>query len=236
MPIDYSRTAGAGFENMSASDQTIPYLIICQDNSAQYKKTHPDYAAKAIDGIEPGDIFNSATQEIVCKAGTKLRVIPCFHKNSWIEWRPRSAGGGMENVYHTDDILAQTTKNEKNKDVLPNGNTIEFNINYLCLYERAEDDFIPAMVSMSGGSLKIARQWNSKMNSIVIDTGEAKFTPAMFSHTYLLSTFPDNNPEGSWMNWKVELDKIIEDETIFIQAEQLNRGQQKQLTNSENTE
>jgi len=57
------------------------------------------------------------------------------------------------------------------------------------------------------------------MNSIVIDTGETKFRPASFSHTYMISTVPERNQSGSWFGWKVELDARIEDEALYLEGQ-----------------
>ena len=217
-------------ENVSAKDMSIPYLSICQTNSAEIDKAHPDHASKAIDGIETGDIFDTAAQKVVCKNDRKLKVIPCHYELQFIEWKPKTEGGGIVKIHKNDSILTETTRNDKNKDVLPNGNIIETTAVHLVLYETDQDTFIPAIVKMTSTQLKKSRSWNTKMNSIIIDTGETKFVPASFSHTYLLSTVPERNQSGSWFGWKIELDARIDDETIYLQGQKFNEQAGKLLS------
>jgi hypothetical protein len=53
--------AGAGTENITADDLTVPRLQICQKTSPHHEKDSP--TGKYIPDIQIGDIFNSSTNQ-----------------------------------------------------------------------------------------------------------------------------------------------------------------------------
>ena len=62
--------------------------------------------------------------------------------------------------------------------------------------------------SMSKSQLKKARRWNSMISKLQVPhpTDETKkFSPAMFWNAYKLTTVPEENDQGSWFNWDIEM-------------------------------
>lgn len=104
--FDYGEDAGGGFEETTAQDLSIPFINILQSNSPECE----DGEAK------PGQIVNTVTKEII--DGKKgLVVIPCFKDEKWVEWKPRTAGGGLVGSHLPESKFVQDliTKNGNSK-------------------------------------------------------------------------------------------------------------------------
>ena len=83
----------AGFEGLTGADLQVPFLNQVQSLSPEIDKTSP----KHIPGAELGVFFNSVTRELF----DKVEIVPATTQKSFVEWTPRSAGGGFAGV-HTE--------------------------------------------------------------------------------------------------------------------------------------
>ena len=230
--IDYSAQAGHGMDNISNNDLQIPFLQIIQTNSPEVDKTSTNYENKGIKGASAGDIFNTVSREVLADFGKPLNVIPVNYNKAWVEWVPREEGGGMVKVHNDADILRETTKNEKYKDVLPNGNIIETTAYHYVLYSH-NDNWVQALISMQATQLKHSRAWLSKITSIRMKKEDGtSFVPPMFSHSYNLYAVTESNKYGSWFGWKVEVDKVVEDTGVYDQATQAGITSRAALTDN----
>jgi hypothetical protein len=202
-PYDWSQHQGAtGFESTGAEDFGIPYLSICQDGSAEFKKSHKDYALKHIDGIEPGNIFDTRTRQIL---ETPLRVIPAHHVKLYQEWKPRNSGGGFVRSHPNATVLVHTNRNERNEDVLENGNTI-ITTSYFYVFYWDGTDWKKAILPMTSTQLKKARKWLNVMDTQKAGNGARL---PMFANEYLLTTTVENNADGSWYGWVIEHSRTL---------------------------
>ena len=216
--IDYSAHAGAGTENINNEDLQVPYLQLIQNNSPEVDRANPDHAVKGIEDAGAGDVFNTVTREVVAKHGTALKVIPVGYQKSYVEWRPREDGGGIVQVHPDGTILNQCTRNDKNKYVLSNGNTVETTAYHYVMYENA-GTWERAIISMQSTQLKKSRQWLSKITSLRMkDSDGNSFNPPIFSHSYNLSPVSESNSVGSWFGWKVEIDEPVDDHDAYASA------------------
>tara|TARA_A100000172_G_scaffold81078_1_gene72832 strand:+ start:6104 stop:6817 length:714 start_codon:yes stop_codon:yes gene_type:complete len=182
--IDFDADSGAGLENIGTEDIAIPYINIIQ-------KVSP--ALEEIDGSKPGDIFNSVSHEVY----QELRVIPCAYKRAFVEWKPRSQGGGFVGEHSSSSSFASNPRNEKGEIVLDNGNVL---VETAYFYVITCDTFERAVINMSSTNLKVARRWNGQMLNIKIN-GK---TPAMFSHSYVVSTVLQKNDKGTWYTFDIK--------------------------------
>lgn len=189
--IDYSKYGGAGFEHVTASDLKLPFLMILQSNSPQCLEADPKY----IDGAKPGSIMNSVTSEVFSgKDGVEIVPIS-FHK-AYVEWTPRDSGGGFVRTHRDASILTQTKKNDKNQDMLENGNIIVTTAYHMCLIIRPDGSSDKVVISMTSTQLKKSRGWLTMMQSI-----QGVKNPPMFLCKWKLTTVPEKNESGSWYGW-----------------------------------
>lgn len=196
-----------GFENTRPEDFGIPFLSLLQKGSPEVDPDHKDYATKKLDGAEAGMIINTLTREIVYHKDEQqpMLYLPCTHEKLYQEWRPRNKGGGFVQSHNSPVILTKCTRNDKNKDVLPNGNEI-ITTDYFKGFFIGVGDPVPAIIAMSSTQLKKARGWLNMMQSIKIN-GKI---PPMYSHLYKIITVKESNEEGNWWGWKVEIARALQ--------------------------
>ena len=82
--------AGAGLST-AAEDNLVPMMRILQTLSPQAKANNPDY----IPGAKPGDIWLRNSDYPPISGAEGILFQPCYFSQDYVEWIPRSAGGGL---------------------------------------------------------------------------------------------------------------------------------------------
>jgi len=193
---DFAAFAGAGMENVTSNDLLVPRLVILQALSPQVNKRKSEY----IDGAEVGMIADVGTGEVYPDG---VWFLPVFYRKDYLEWAPRDSGKGLVNIHTDPAILDQTTRNERNQPVLPNGNYIAETAQFfgLNLSAGARMCYVP----MTSTQLKKARRWNTlAMGEKLKRADGTEFTAPFFYRTYTLQTSEESNSEGDWFGWKIE--------------------------------
>lgn len=208
---DMAADAGGGFEGVTAKDVTVPYLAILQSGSPQVKRGDP----AQIPGASEGDIFNTATKEVY-KEG--LRLIPCAFQKRYVEWVDRDQGGGFVASHADEAILAQTTKDEKGKARLANGNVIVTTAYHYVLVVREDGTFYPAIMALASTQLKKSRDWVGLMQGLKIKTSRGMVIPATYSHSYKAGTTTQKNNFGTWQGWDLSAPVILDSNELYAIA------------------
>ena len=211
--LDFVKDSGMGLENIDKGDLALPFLKLLQSGSDETKKKH----AKYVEGAEAGMFYNTVTKKLY--SGEKgIEVIPVFYKMTYPEWAPFERKEGRP--VHNDrgrEIMAKTTQNAQNKDILDNGNQIIKTANYFVIIigERPEK----ALITMKSTQLKVSRDWNSDMDGqFEIDPKTKKAVPApIFSRIYKLSSV-ENSGSFTWHGYKVSLLKKVDNTGIYQMA------------------
>jgi len=211
-PDAFEEDAGVGFGGVGVQDLAIPFITILQSGSPQLKR-----GETKVEGAEEGDIYSTVTGAVY-KGTEGIYVIPCTYKKAYVEWKSRDAGGGFVRQHESPEILDETQKDAKGSDIMPNGNLIVTTAyHYVLLVDSVSGDYIEGVISMTSTQLKKSRKWNSVMNSLKMTRKDGtKFTPAMFSHLYRLTTEPESNELGAWSGWKIEI--VSQTPTIDLYA------------------
>lgn len=191
----------AGLGNSTAAiDNTLPFLGILQALSPQIKKQEPEY----IPGAEEGMIFNTATGQL-WKGEEGVDFVACGIQRNYVQWVPRSAGGGYVDTHPFDNDLAREMGAKRSEDgrsiLLPSGNQLVETLYTFGLLLSGDDSFSQAVISATSTALRPMRDWMSVRNSQRIG---AKVLPA-FARTYRLRTVYQKNDQGSWYGWKIAL-------------------------------
>ncbi len=190
-----------GFEGATTSSYAMPFLRILQKLSPEVDKTENAY----IKGAEPGDIVHTISKEVY----EEVNIIPLQYRDTYIEWIPRTKGGGFVQEYDSLDPITRDVKNTcekvENSLILPNGNEFKLHSNYYCAFE-GEDDWEPVMISMSASQLKTSRIWLSTMTRMYLEVNGIKY-PAknIRSFQWTLSTELLENDKGKWFGWTYEV-------------------------------
>ena len=212
--IDFEADAGKGMENITPDDLALPFLKILGQLSPEVNKRDGKY----VEGAQPGMIFNSVTNELF--DGEKgIHVIPCHYKLEYVEWRDRGkdGSGAPVNIYPgSSDIMTKTTRGADFKDRLPNGNYIEKTAQHFVIV--AGDSPSTALIAMKSTQLKTSRKWNSVIHGMKLPGKNGLYTPAPYSHKYLLRTIPQSNDKGTWFGWEVSKMGILDDAALYQQA------------------
>jgi hypothetical protein len=155
------------------------------------------------------------------------------------EWKPKAgaSGGGFVRAHHNPLILNECHRDERNKDVLRNGNLIVPTSYFFGFVLREDLDPERVIIGMSSTQLKKARLWlNMALSIKVPGPNGTKITPPLFSHKYALAATPEGNELGSWMGWHIEtlgpVKKLSLIQSCADVAKQISSGAQKMLGNA----
>lgn len=203
--FDMEEDAGLGLGNVGIDDQAIPFLSILQALSPQVKK-----GPAKIEGAEEGMIFNTLTKEVFAASdgAQGIFVVPVAYECSFLEWRPREQGGGFSgkhDVVHGEALLKTTVKDERGRDVLPNGNHLIRTAQHFVLLLKPDGGFEQAVISMASTQFKKSKQWNSLKTSIKLPSKRGGlYTPPSFAFVYKLTTVLEQKDTNSWFGWAIE--------------------------------
>jgi len=194
---------GTGLEDTDSADYAIPFIRVIQSNSPQLKKSDGKY----IEGATQGMMFNTVTNEIY-DGDEGILVIPCAYTKKYIEWVPRTAGGGIVNSDHSADILKQCTQDDRKKYVLDNGNEVQETAQYFAMIVNNEEEPQEALLSYTSTQLNFSRRWNSMLRTSRVKNSAGDMVPApMFANIYRIRTVEQSNDLGSWYGFSVEKEK-----------------------------
>jgi len=211
--LDFVADSGMGLENVDKQDLALPFLKLLQSGSDETKKKH----AKYVEGAEAGMFYNTVTKKLY--NGEKgIEVIPVFYKMTYPEWAPFEKREGRP--IHNDrgpGVMSKVTQNDRNKDMLDNGNEIIKTANHFVVIngERPEK----ALMTMKSTQLKVSRQWNSLMeNEFENDpnTGKSLQAPT-FSRIYKLNSV-ENSGSFTWHGYNVSMIKKVDNAGLYQMA------------------
>jgi hypothetical protein len=210
--------AGLGVENVGQRDLALPFLKILSQLSPQV--TAGD--SRFIEEAKPGQIYNSVSDQLY--DGKKgIRVVPCFYKLEYLEWRDRGqeGSGAPIAIYDsTSDILSKTTRGPDKKDRLPNGNYIEETAShYVVLVDDNDQATETALITMKATQRKKSRKWNSMIMTQRVKGKNGFFQPPSFAQIYRLKTTLEKNNLGSWYGWDVEFNSNVNNPTLLKSAQ-----------------
>jgi hypothetical protein len=191
----YADYAGAGFENQTSEDYSIPFLQILQALSPQLQTN---------DGLKQGMILNTVTGE-VWDGKKGIAFIPATTQHTYVEWKPREKGGGFVGVHEiTSDLVrhAKEASTEFGKYGTPDGNEL---IETFYVYGIAVDeggDAQEVVLAFSSAKIKKYKGWMTKAKTVQIPLPDGRRIPApLFAHRYRLKTVSEKNSKGTFFNW-----------------------------------
>jgi hypothetical protein len=174
---DYGDDAGAGFETRDSSEMQIPRMSLLQALSPQ---------VGALEGAKAGRFFNSVT-ETLCDS---FFFVPSCHTHTFVEWKPREAGGGRVAEYapSTDFVREIVATGEFGKLRTPAGNHLVETVSQYGVL----DDETPIVLSITSTKLSAWKKWNTRL---VFFKG-----PPRFAHLTRIGAVQVKNPKGTFFN------------------------------------
>lgn len=194
---DFSGFAGER-QALSKDDLAIPFISILQSNSPQVKRSEGAY----VEGAQEGFLFNSVTNEVIDPADG-FQFVLCAYKRSLVEWRIREKGGGFVAEHEVrPDLQSKTVRDEKNRDILPNGNQLNDTRTFYIMVLDSERGPLPAVIALTSTQIKKSRQLLMQLEMLRLkDAGGKAYSPPMFASKVNANTVPESNEKGSWMGW-----------------------------------
>ena len=216
----YADYAGAGFENQTSDDYSIPFLQILQALSPQLQEN---------DSLRQGMILNTVTGE-VWDGKKGIAFVPATTQHVYVEWKPRDAGGGFVGIHEVNSDLvnhAKAASSEYGKYSTPDGNEL---IETFYVYGIALDDdgnASEAVLAFSSTKIKKYKGWMTKAKTIQIPLPDGRRIPApLFAHRYRLKTVSEKNNKGPFFNWdaiafdgeNAQQARLLPDDPLFQSA------------------
>ena len=222
LPSDilFEADAAKGLENVKTENLALPILKLLQNGSGEAQKRNQNY----VEGAEPGMFLNTVTKKVY--DGAKgIEVVPCYYKLEFQEWADFGTGSGRpENIFDaSSDILSKTTKDPGGKDRLDNGNYILTVGQHFVLIVDG-DITEPALISMSSSQGKVSRKWNSMMASITLEGKNGPFTPATYSHKYVLSSVLNSGKGNQWYGFNVVRGAMVDNASLYERAKKFHNS------------
>lgn len=213
---DIFETAGDG-AHYDSSEMQIPFIRVLQALSPQLNKNKPEF----IKGASNGDIYNTVTGEF-WSGEQGITVIPVYQETKYLEFVPRSQGGGYKGERHPSDPDLQNTSRDGSKELLPNGNELVKSDQHFCLVLADDGSYQPAIIDMKSTSLKVSRRWKTQiaMQKVKAPNGQM-LTPALYATMWKLNAVEESNDQGSWYNWSVEKVGLVQSRELFQEAKAL---------------
>jgi len=208
------QTQGEGLD-FDTSELQIPFIRIIQAMSPQIKKSDPSFIA----GAAQGDVFNTVTGQY-WSGEDGITVVPCYQETKYLKFKPREQGGGFLGELAKDNPDISRTTRTGAKEVLPDGNElVKSDQHYVII---VDEDGIPnfGIIDMKSSGLKVSKRWKTQMTMFSTkhpQTGEL-MKPAIFAVQWKLSVVEESNDQGSWFNWTVANDGLIQDKDLFLAA------------------
>ena len=216
----YADYAGAGFENQTSDDYSIPFLQILQALSPQLQEN---------DSLRQGMILNTVTGE-VWDGKKGIAFVPATTQHVYVEWKPRDSGGGFVGIHEVNSDLvnhAKAASSEYGKYSTPDGNEL---IETFYVYGIALDDdgnASEAVLAFSSTKIKKYKGWMTKAKTIQIPLPDGRRIPApLFAHRYRLKTVSEKNNKGQFFNWdaitfdgeNAQQARLLPDDPLFQSA------------------
>lgn len=188
-PSEMEEMAGAGLENVKATDTLLPRLTILQALSPQLNKKKVEF----IEGAAVGDWCDVSIGEVFKDS---VEIIPCHFIVQYIKWK-KNRGGFLGNLGADARVLRDTTLNDKRQHVTPEGDVIAETAHwYVMLHVGME--WRRAFLPFSSTGLKVSRKWHSLIGAEVLFGSKGPFKPPLYYRPWTLKVATESNDQGDW--------------------------------------
>lgn len=193
----FAQFAGAGMENIKATDILIPRIGILQALSPQVSSVKPEY----IQGAQPGMICDIGTGQLI---GESMLFVPVHYTKVWLEWYPRKSGKGLAAIHADARILDECTYDERRRPFLPNDNYVSETAQLFGLMLDEEGRVRQAFIPFASTQIKKCKRLLTLATGERVMTSRGEITPPLFYRAYIFNTVHESNSEGDWHGWKIE--------------------------------
>lgn len=185
-------------------DNKVPLVYVLQSNSPQVNDRGSEY----VDNAKPGHLWlrNAPEGYEIVDGEVGFLFQPCYFWKNWVEWIPRSKGGGIVGSYQDrpKEAVQEPSAENPRKQIwrLPNGNEV-IETRYHAGYILADDGSLamPYIIPMTGSNHTVSRDWMTKMNNKRTAGGKK---PPSFACLYRVKTEHVSTQEFNWFRYDIE--------------------------------
>lgn len=184
IPAHVKSGSKLGNENVQSEHISVPRVKLLQKMNNEVDPNHSEH----IEGCKEGDFINTVTGE---NYGSSMYVVNTHFKEEFVVWRKREEGGGLVGNFPTrgeaEDYLSENNLEMAKHDIT------QTQIHTLLRLDdkTSEISDIPFLFDCASSKLKVSREWNTK---IMKQGGDR------FSFLWKMSSVPQSNAKGSWVN------------------------------------
>lgn len=188
LPDHLRNGTGAGNENVSSNDMTVPRLDVLQQLSPQLDPTNPKY----IEGAKLGQLFDSLSGDLY----DHVWVVNLQYEVRYQIFKKRDFGGGFEGSFDSEaEALAHLDSNNLTRAQY---DVVETAIHKCLMLDENGLPKQPVLIYMSGSKVKVSKEWNS---SILLKDPRAD----RFASVWTLTAKAEKNKKGqSYFNFGVD--------------------------------
>ena len=196
--VDLNALLKNSFDNIDSQSVSMPYFKVVAKQSDVIEPGSANY----IESAKPGMILNSALGQVF----DKIRVIPSYFYVKDLEWADRESGTnrpvGSYDV--SENIVSRTTKDERGKDRLENGNYIERTAHHFVTRLDENNQVLDnGIITMSRTQFKKSQRWNTMQLAQYEEIGGKRQQLPNHAQIYTLSTTLEKNNLGTWYGWVI---------------------------------
>lgn len=235
LALQKKMSGGKGLST-EASDNLVPLVYILQPLSPQVLKKNENY----IEGAEPGNIWLKNSEDPFHET---ITFQPCFFEKYWVEWIPRTKGGGFVARYDYDEmsktkgrpVVAELYKDPERPRAIrwrmPSGNDLVETRAYSGFIILDNGAALPYSIPLASTGHTVGKDIMFRLNNRRLDNGDK---PHLWSSKITLKTKMRSNNAGEWYVFDIDCIDWIEDEEQYDLGETLNaafeRGEKRAET------
>lgn len=190
--------AGAGMEQVDTSDIIIPRVGVLQALSPQLQKSKPEY----IKGAKAGQFVNTA----LGTASDECKLIPVYYTKTWIEWRPRSEGGGIVRVFDNEDEAYDGIEQDDDGKWMRDDNEVKETRTFYCIDVTDPSNPQKVFLPLASSSLRDGRRWITMLKSEFLTGKNGRFNAPIFYRSWNVTPLEKSNDQGEWFGYSFTAD------------------------------
>jgi len=226
---------GAGFEGASADAYAIPFLQLLQKMSPVVDEDNP----KHIPGAKAGMFLNTLTGKLYDVKSRPLDIVQSAYKHSFILWGSRDGDqGGFKGEISPEDmdsIVADgKVENVNGKLIVKNADGTfdvkksdyysDTRAHYVIVIDPDTGESMAAILSLASTQIKSSKTLMTMLQNKKVSIGNKIGTPATYANRIKLTTTVQQNDQGTWSTAKFDLDGLVTDAEIFVQAKEFHKA------------
>ncbi len=188
---EYGDDIDSGYENTTAEDYAVPFLMMLQKMSPEVDKSEEAY----IKGAAPGMILNKGTGEIF----NKILFVCSYSQHMFIEWVPRDQGGGLVARYEPDDPFVQKIRKSQKFGMYatPDGNNLVDTFYMWGILIKDDESTENVVIGFKSTQIKKYKNWRTRGRTLGVP---------LFAQRWLLKSIGESNSKGSFHSWDIQFD------------------------------